>query len=326
MILAGVVLMILSSVFGLLKDTYSAWSEDRAPRLGAALAYYTIFSIAPLLIVAVGIAGQIFGEEAARGEVMSQVEETVGGPAAATIQDMLRHSYTSGTSIWATVVGLAVLLFGASGVFVQLQDALNTIWRVAPRPDRGWLEVVRDRFLSFGAVLATGLLLLVSLAANTALAALGKFLAPDALPGGLSLWQGLNALVSLAFFTLLFALLFKLLPDVYLAWRDVWIGALVTAVLFTIGNYLIGLYLGYTSTASAFGAAGSLVVLLVWVYYSAQILLFGAEFTYVLACRRGTCIEPKANAVAVTEEARARQGMPSRRAVQVAAHASSPTR
>jgi membrane protein len=316
--------MSLSFVLGLLKDTCSAWSEDRAPRLGAALAYYTIFSLAPLLIVAVGIAGQVFGEEAARGEVMAQVEETVGAPAAATIQEMLKHSYTSGTSIWATVVGLAVLLFRASGVFVQLQDALNTIWRVAPKPGRGWLAVVRDRFLSFGAVLATGFLLLVSLAANAALAVLGKFLTPDALPGGLSLWQGLNALVSLAFFTLLFALLFKLLPDVYLAWRDVWIGALVTAGLFTAGNYLIGLYLGYTSTASAFGAAGSLVVLLVWAYYSAQILLFGAEFTHVLACRRGTCIEPKANAVAVTEGDRARQGMPSRRVAQVAAQASSP--
>jgi membrane protein len=300
------------TLLGLIKDTYSEWSEDKAPRLGAALAYYTVFSLAPLLIIAIGIAGLVFGKEAAQGEIIGQVEDTIGAPAGKAIQDMLKHSYTSGESIWATVVGVVVLFFGASGVFVQLQDALNAVWRVTPKPGRGWMETIRERFLSFAAVLGIGFLLLVSLIISAALSALNRFLTPAALPGGVYLWQALNILVSLGFITLLFALMFKVLPDVRIAWRNVWVGALVTAVLFTVGKYLIGLYLGRSSTASAFGAAGSLVVILVGVYYSAQILLFGAEFTRVYACRHGACIEPKDYAMAVTPEARIRQGLPPR--------------
>jgi membrane protein len=296
--------------FQLLKETFSAWDEDKCPRLGAALAYYTIFSIAPLLIIGIGITGFVFGEQAARGEIVGQIESAVGQPAAMAIEEMLKNTHAEGSYTFAAVVGIVLLLFGASGVFIQLQDALNTIWKVAPKPDRGIRGIVRDRLLSFMVVLGTGLLLLVSLVISATLAALSKFLTPAALPGGTYLWQGINGLISFLLITLLFALIYKVLPDVRIAWRDVWVGAIVTALLFTLGKYLIGLYLGRSSTTSAFGAAGSLVVILVWVYYSSQLLLFGAEFTRVYANKMGSPLIPTDNAIPVTLNARARQGMP----------------
>jgi len=298
-----------STFFTLLRETYNEWTADKAPRLGAALAYYSIFSLAPLVVLAIGIAGIVFGEQAARGGIVREIAGTVGAPAAAAIEEMIKHTQQNGESWPATLVGLAVLLFGASGVFVQLQDALNTIWKVTPKPDLGWWSMVRERFLSFAVVLGTGFLLLTALVVSALLAALGKFLTSGALPGGVHLWQGVTVLVSLAFITLLFALIYKLLPDATIAWRDVWVGALVTAVLFSVGKYLIGLYLGQSSTTSAFGAAGSLVIILIWVYYSAQILLFGAEFTRVYANHCGDRVVPSKHAVAVTAEARAREGM-----------------
>lgn len=294
----------------LLKQTYNSWSEDKAMRLGAALAYYSVFSIAPLVLITIAVASMFLGEEAAQGQIVEEISGTVGTPVAQALEDQLQANQEKGTGGLATLTGIVVLLFGASGVFAQLQDALNTVWKVAPRPDRGILGMIRDRFLSMTMVLGTGFLLLVSLVITAALAALARFWTPAALPGGAYLWQALHGLVSLAFITVLFALMYKYLPDARIEWRDVWIGAAITAVLFTIGKYLLGLYLGQASVASTYGAAGSLVVILLWVYYSALILLFGAEFTRVYAEHLGKGIEPAANAVAVTHEDRLREGMP----------------
>ena len=204
------------------------------------------------------------------------------------------------------------MLLGAAGFFGQLQDALNTIWKVEPKPDRGWLAVLRERFLPFTMVLGTGFLLLMSLVLSAALEALGEFLTPEAMPGGAWLWRRLNLLVALAVVTLLFALIYKYLPDVRIAWGDVWVGAVVTAVLFTLGKYLIGLYLGRSGVSSTYGAAGSLVLILLWVYYSSQVFLFGAEFTRIYAIRRGSPVMPSANALPVSDQALGRLHGPKR--------------
>lgn len=265
-------------------ETYRAWSADKAPQMGAALAYYCVFSLSPLLIVATAIAGLIFGEQAARGEIVNELRNTVGQPVAQAVEEMLSQANQSGAGGTATILGLILLFLGASGVVNQLQDALNTIWKVTP-PERYLLGLVRGRLLSFVIVVATGILLLVSLVVSAALAALIKFVPTDALPGGTHLWQAVNVPVSITIMTLLFALIYKVLPSAPISWRDVWIGAAVTAVLFNVGNFFIGLYLGQAGTSSAYGAAGSVLVILVWVYYAAQILLFGAEFTHVVAVR-----------------------------------------
>lgn len=272
----------------LLKTIFNEWNEDNAPRLGAAVAYYTVFSIAPLVIIAIAMAGLVFGEQAAHDQIVGQIEGVVGKQMAEAVQGMLKSATGTKGGTWATVIGIIVFLFGASGVFVELQGALNTVWKVEPKPGRALRAMVRERLISFLVVLGIGLLLLASLVVSAALSALGKLLPPDSQPGGLYLWQTINNLVSLGFVTILFALLFKLLPDVKIAWRDVWAGAFLAALLFTIGKYLLGLYLGRSATLSAYGAAGSLVVMLLWVYYSAQIFLFGAEFTRVYAYRNGS--------------------------------------
>jgi membrane protein len=279
-----------------LRAAVDGWFDDKIPQLGAALAYYTLFSLAPLLIIAIGIAGLIFGEKAARGEVVTQVESAIGQPAASAVQDLLISTGSGGGSILATIGGIGLLLFGASGAFVQLQDSLNWIWKVQPKPGRGIRGVIRDRLLSFLVVLSTGLLLFASLLLNAALAVLERFLASDALPGGTHLWQALSSAVSLLIVMLLFALIYRVLPDVQISWRHVWLGAILTALLFTAGKYVIGLYLGWTATASVFGAAASLVVILIWLYYSAQILLFGAELTHAFAQHCGVATVPKHNA------------------------------
>ena len=299
--------MKLTAAWSLLKETFAAWSEDKVPRLGAALAYYTVFSLAPLLVIVVGVASFIFGNEAAQGRVVEQLGSLVGEQGAEAIQGMLQSANEhKKTGMLATAIGVITLLFGASGVFGELQDALNTIWGVKPKPGRGLLGMIKDRFFSFAMVLGIVFLLLVSLVVSAALAALGKF-GSGFIPA--PLLEGVNLVVSLAVVTFLFAIIFKILPDVEIAWRDVWIGAAATSLLFTIGKTLIGLYLGKASVGSAFGAAGSLVVLFVWVYYSAQILYFGAEFTKVWTRRRGSGFTPAETAVPVTEEARAEQGL-----------------
>ncbi len=275
------------ALFGLIRDTFIEWNNDRAPRMGAALAYYTAFSLAPLMVIAIGIAGLVFGEQAARGEIVTELAATLGRPAATAIENILRENDQTGNYL-ASLLGLVMLLVGASGVFMELEDALNTIWKVPPSKSATWLAFLRDRALSFTLVLCTGFLLLVSLLITAALAAVDHLLTPASVPGGVLLWRLSNAAVTYLFITLLFALLFKYVPHARVAWKDVWLGAAGTALLFTAGKYLLGLYLGVSTIVSAFGAAGSLAVVLVWVYFSAQILLLGAEFSHLYAQRFGS--------------------------------------
>ncbi len=286
-------------VWDLIAQTFSEWNEDKASRLAAALAYYTIFSLAPLLVIAIGLAGMVFGDDAVRGHVQTQLQGTIGVRGASYIQDMIAASSKPTHSLAATAIGILILLFGAGGVFRQLQDALNTIWEVQAPPGRGWRGLVSDRFLSFMMVLGTGCMLLFSVGLSIAFAALGEYLS-SYLPIPESALHAANFVVSLFIITLLFALIFKVVPDAVIAWRDVWMGAAITALLFLVGTLVIGLYLGKSSVASTFGAAASLAVLLVWIYYSAQILFLGAEFTQVYATRRGRRIRPARGAVRVT--------------------------
>jgi membrane protein len=255
--------------------------------MAAALAYYSTFSMAPLLIIVIWVAGLIFGADAARGEIFSQLEATLGTGAAEMLQGVVEAANEREESgAWASIIGIALLVVGATGVFLELQDSLNTIWKVKPDPNAGFLRTLRNRFLSFSLVVACGFLLLVSLVVSAGLSALEKFVASLNVPGGAALWQVVHVAVSLGVVTLLFAMVYKFLPDVKLRWRDMWVGAFITALLFTGGKYLIGLYLAHGSVASAYGAAGTLVVWLVWVYYSSVIVLFGAELTRVYASRK----------------------------------------
>jgi len=296
-------------ILDLLKETFQEWQEDKAGRLAAALAYYTVFSLAPLVIIAIAIAAVVFGQEAAQGGIVTQLQDLLGKQGAEAVQEMIQNSRKPNEGRIATIISVALLLFGASGVFGQLQDALNTIWEVAPKPDRGIMGFIKDRFLSFAMVLVIGFLLLVSLVLSAALAALGNYFG-NLIPGVPFIWQALNFVISFGVITLLFGMMFRILPDAKIAWSDVWIGAAITSLLFTIGKLLLGQYLGNGSVGSTYGAAGSFVVLLLWVNYSAQILFFGAEFTQVYANKYGSHIVPTKNAIPLTNDARAQQGMP----------------
>ena len=276
------------STFGI---ALRAWWDDDAPRLGASLAYYTLFAIAPVLLVATAIAGMVFGAEAVRGEVVGQLDQLIGREGARAVQSLLEGANQRRSGIIATVVGSIAFVVAATGAFLELQAALNTIWRVKPDPGVNLRAFVFDRLRSFGLVVAIGFLLMVSLAVTAAFAALGGWLSGRS-PSIPVVWTGVTLLVSLVVTTALFALLYRVLPDVHLRWRDVTTGAFVTAVLFTIGQQLIGLYLGQSSVASSYGAAGSVMILLLWVYYSCQILLFGAEFTRAHALRHRRSGEP----------------------------------
>jgi membrane protein len=274
----------------LFKGTYLEWNADNVPRLGAALAYYTVFSMAPLLIIVIGIAGVVFGERAAEGGIVNDLESMVGQPFAQATQEILMSARQNGNV--ATILGFAILLFAASGVFLELQGALNTIWKVASKPGRGLLKGIRERILSVLAVFGTGFFVLLSLGLSASLTALKRQLPTVDLP-----WTGWTgdlgvSAVSLVMTSLLFAVIYKILPDAKIAWLDVWIGAIVASALFTAGKFVLGLYLGSSGITSAFGAASSLVVILLWVYYSAQILLFGAELTRVNARLRASIIVP----------------------------------
>ena len=296
----------------LLKETFAEWNKDKASRLAAALAYYTVFSLAPLLIIVIAIAGSVFGEEAARGAIVEQIQGLVGRAGAEVIQAAIQNASKPAEGTIASVISVIVLIFGASGVFAELQDALNTVWEVQPKPGRGVVNVIRNRFLSFSMVLGIGFLLLVSLVVSAILAALVNFVG-NAVPGVSILLQLVNFIFSFVVTTLLFGLIYKVLPDVKIAWSDVWIGAALTSLLFSIGRFLLGVYLGNSSFGSTYGAASSLVIILAWVYYAAQILFLGAEFTQVYARRYGSQIVPDEHAMPITEEARAEQGMKSNR-------------
>jgi membrane protein len=304
-----------SAAWSLVKDTFSDWSEDKAPRLAAALAYYTVFALAPLLLIAIAVAGLFFGREAATNQIGQQAAGLLGPTAGTALNTMVqRANENQGTGIVASIIGVVTLLFAASGVFGELQDSLDTIWEVQPKPGLGIWGTLKKRFFSFAMVLGVGFLLLVSLVVSAALGALGTLVAGDQANQTL-IWKVINFAVSFGVTTLLFALIFKVIPDAKVQWRDVWIGAVATALLFTIGKAVLGWYLGRPGTTSAYGAAGSFVALLLWVYYSAQILFLGAEFTQVYAREYGSKIEPDADAVPVTEEARAQQGIPRPQAV-----------
>jgi membrane protein len=291
--------MKFNEAVSILKQTFWEWLEDQAPTLGAALAYYTVFSLAPLLIIAISIAGSVLGKEAAQGQIFEELRGLLGTESGKAVQDIVQStSADPSTSLLASVVGFVTLLFGASGVFGQLQTSLNAIWGVQPKPGRGLFGIVRDRFLSFGFILAIGFLLLVSLVLTAAIAFLGQQFG-SMIPGMEALVQSLNSILSVAVITLLFAMLFKFLPDARIAWHDVWIGAFITAALFTVGKFALGFYLGKSGVASSYGAAGSLIVLLLWVYYSSQIVFFGAELTQVYANRFGSHVAPSSNAIAV---------------------------
>jgi membrane protein len=276
-----------------LKRAIAGWWNDNVPRMGAALAYYTLFSLAPILIVAIAVAGLVFGPEAVRGEIVGQVEGLVGHDGALAVQAMLEGAANPSSSVPATIVGIVTFFLGATGAFLELQADLDAIWRVKPK-SRG--SVLRDllmqRFISFGLVLGFAFLLLTSLVVSAALAAMHTYMG-NAFPGVAVLWEALNVLVSLGVITLLFAMIYKVLPDVKLAWRDVWVGALVTAGFFTVGKFLIGLYIGTSALTSTYGAAGSVIVILVWVYYSSQIILLGAEFTRAYVERFGKLPPPE---------------------------------
>jgi membrane protein len=285
-----------AQLWKVLKDTFTAWSEDKVPRHGAALAYYTVLSLVPMLVVIIAMIGLIFGREAGQGYILEQIASMVGPQSAEAIKDMIERASEPSTGIVATILATGTLLLGASGVFAQLQDSLNSIWGVKPKEGRGLWGLIRDRFMSVAALLGTGFLLLVSLALSAGLSAFGKWF-EGWLPVPEFVLQVLEVVISLAVITGLFALMFKMLPDAQVAWRDVWVGAALTALLFTVGKFAIGLYLGKSDVGSAYGAAGSLVIILVWVYYSSQILLFGAEFTQVYANTMGAPIVPSENAV-----------------------------
>ena len=276
-----------------LRHSLKAWWDDNALRLGASLSFYTLFAIAPVLLVSIAIAGLVFGAEAVRGELVGQMDGLVGRDGAEAVQALLEGASKRQSGIFATFVGTMTLLLAATGAFLELQAAFNAIWRVKPNPDANLRAYAAARLRSFGIVVAIGFLLLVSLVISAALSALNGWLGRRA-PGWPVLWQALNIILSFFVTTALFALLFKFLPDVKLLWRDVVTGAIVTALLFTVGKHLIGLYLGQSSTASAYGAAGSVILLLLWVYYSSQILLLGAEFTRIYAAAAGDRPRPEA--------------------------------
>jgi len=292
-----------NTIWQVLKETGTAWDDDNVTRLAASLAYYTLLSIAPLIILAVAVTGLAFGEDAARQHIAGEISGVVGAGAAEAIESIAKNARAPGTGVVSIAVGMVVLLFGASGVFGELQSALNTVWDVAPKPGRGIWGIVKDRFFSFTLVLGVAFLLLVSLVVSAALTWVGQVFA-QSLPGGAVVWQVLNFCISLGVVTALFALMFKKLPDVQIRWRDVWVGAAVTAGLFTLGKFGLGIYLGSAGVGSAYGAAGSIIALVIWVYYSAQVMLIGAEFTEVYARRFGSRIEPDEHAVSV-ERARA---------------------
>jgi membrane protein len=282
----------------LIKKTVTAWQDDYAPSMGAALAYYTVFSIAPLLVIVIAVAGFFFGEAAVQGQLVEQLRDVLGPQGATFVQSLVKSASSPRTGMLAGGIGIAVLVVGATTVFAELQSALDRIWRVPMQQRaRGVWHLVSTRLVAFGLVLVAGFLLLVSLVVSTAVTAFANWWGK--IPGGWHQIIGvLNVVISMGLAMGLFAIIYKWMPRARVAWHDVWIGAAVTAVLFELGKLLIGVYLGRTAIASAFGAAGSIVVLLVWVYYSAQIFLLGAEFTWVYANERRQAGDARARSAA----------------------------
>lgn len=285
--------MRVKAVWPFVKEVFTKFADDKAPKLGASLAFYTIFSLSPLLVVAISIAGIMFGAEAARGEIVTQIQELIGKDGAEVIQTALKNTGDPESGIIALIISSVTLIIGSTIVFVELQDSLDMVWKVKPKPGRSLIKgLIKDRLISFSMVMGVGFLLLVSLVISAVISALQKYINEYIVNIPISLIEIANIIISFLVILLLFAMIFKYLPDVHIGWNDVWLGAAVTAGLFVLGKYLIGLYLGQSTTASTYGAAGSFVVLLLWVYYSAQILFLGAEFTQVYANKFGSGIRP----------------------------------
>ena len=280
----------MSRYVTLFRQAFTEFNSDKVPRLGAALAYYTIFSLAPLLLIVIAIAGLVFGHDAAQGKIFEQLKSVLGPTTAAAMQEMVKNAAKPKSGSVATIIGIITLIVGASGVFGQLKDALNTIWDVKPKEGGGIMSLIRDRFLSFAMVFGVGFLLMVSLVIDTAIAAMGKY-AGSHLPGGEALWHIVELTFLFCVVTVLMAGIFRVLPDLKIEWRDVWLGAALTSALIVLGKFALGIYFARSAIGSSFGAAGSLVIILLWVYYSAQILLFGAEFTQVYARAHGSLKE-----------------------------------
>ena len=287
----------------LLKLTVQEWLQDKAPQLGAALAYYTVFSLAPLILVLLAIVGAIFRDDPAGAwsKLTEQMSYFLDKSAVQMVENIAQKASQPGKSTLATIIGVALALFGASGVFGQLQDALNTVWGVKAKPGLGLWGFLRTRFLSFAMIAGVCFLLLVSLAIEALLKGFSHYI-QSVMPGGLTIAVSVYLIFDFAVITTLFAMIFKILPDVKTRWRDMWVGAVMTAVFFLIGKWALGLYLGSGTAASAYGAAGSLITLLLWIYYSSQILLFGAEFTQVYASEFGSPIEPDKYAVRIEQK------------------------
>lgn len=289
-----------------LSDAFNGFLDDRCLKLSAALAYYTIFSLAPLLVLVISLLGIFLGEEAIQGQIFTQINGLVGNEAAKQIQDMIKNVGLSGKTNTALVIGIVTLVIGATSIFVEIQDSVNLIWRVKAKPKRGWLKLIQDRLLSSSLVVSLGFLLLVSLVINGIVLAMSGVLTRY-IPGvGVFLISTVNFLISTSVVTALFAIIFKVLPDAKIAWKDVRWGAFFTALLFMLGRYVIGLYIETTGTSSTYGAAGSLIVVLLWIYYTAAILYFGAEFTQAYANHFGIKIEPADYAVYVEQTERER--------------------
>ncbi len=300
--------MSVKSSWAILKDTFQSFSDDRTTRLAAATAYYAVFSIGPLLVLIIGVAGLVFGEEKVRTEVTQQVQSFVGGKSANVINSMMTTQQKGG-SLMATIIGGVALVLGATGVFGQLQDSLNTIWGVTTKPGQSIGALIRDRFFSMAMILGIGFLLLLSMALSAFVNMFSHYISSlISMPPWVAVV--LNGAASFAVITLLFALIFKVLPDVKVRWRDVWAGAIGTALLFTAGKFVLGWYLGRQADSSAYGTGSALIVLLLYVYYSSMILYLGAEFSKVYARRHGAQIEPSKYAVLMTDEQRAQQGIP----------------
>jgi membrane protein len=284
-------------LIGLVRETVRGWLEPQTFQLGAALAFYGAFALAPTLVIAIAVAGMLYGAEAARGRLTGTLDDALGPVVGGAVAETLTYVHVSRSGWPATLVGFGLVLFAATGLFTQLQLALNAIWGVRPKPGRGLWTMVRGRFFAFVLVLGVGAVLLLSLVANAVLIVVHRFLPPAPGAGGLSVWDGVNWGLALGLLTLLLAMIYKVLPDAIITWRDVWVGAAITALLIALGNYVIGQVLYRAAPAFVYGAAGSLVVVMLWVYYSSQILLLGAEFTKNFANRYGEPVRPAGHAM-----------------------------
>lgn len=288
-------------IFGVLKDTVVGFGNDRAIKMAASLSYYTVFSMAPLLLLMISLAGAFYGRDAVQGEVFSEMNGLLGAEAALQVQEIIKNMELSGQTTFSLVISGIILLIGATTIFVDIQDSINSIWRVKAKPKRGWVKLIKDRLLSSSIIVGLGFLLIVTLIVNGALAALGDIMRSYFPDITLIVLQILNVVISFAVITILFGVIFKVLPDAKISWKDVRVGAFFTACLFMLGRYLITIYIETTGTGSAYGAAGSMIVILVWVYYTAAILYFGAEFTRVYVDFTGAKIRPAEYAVYVEQ-------------------------